>query len=428
MRMAPLRICLDARLISGKDGGVEQVITGLASGLSKLTDGDEEYVFWTFENADEWLRPYVHGPCRILAGPGDGRRGRAMTWLCDHLPRLRSFYHKVKYSRGQRSIKLEQSDGTIERAKVDVMHFTKQGAFLTDIPSIYQPHDLQHLHLPQFFTPWLSMDRELKYRSFCHQARMVVAMSSWGKRDLVQHYGLPPEKVSVIPWGPVTEAYPSPTSADLEAARDKFRLPGEFVFYPAATWQHKNHLTLLSALAVLRDRYRLSVQLVCSGQISSFFPELKKQIRDLELSDQVRFLGFVSPMELQCLYQLCRCVIFPSKFEGFGMPLIEAFLAGAPAACSNVTCLPELAGDAAFLFDPDTTSEVAEAIRRLWTDEALRATLADRGRRNVSHFSWERTARIFRAHYRRIANRTLSEEDQVLLGGSKDSYCLTTQV
>src|ERR1700674_2609321 len=197
--MAPLRICLDARVISGK-GGVEQVIIGLASGLSKLTDGDEEYLFWTYENAEDWLRPYVHGPCRILTGPAERHRDRAKIWVSEHAPPLQSFYHKLKYSHSPRSIQLEKSDGTIERAKVDVMHFTKQGAFLTDIPSIYQPHDLQHLHLPQFFTPWLRMGRELRYRAFCHQARMVVAMSPWGKRDLVQQYGLPPEKVSVIPW------------------------------------------------------------------------------------------------------------------------------------------------------------------------------------------------------------------------------------
>jgi glycosyltransferase involved in cell wall biosynthesis len=426
MKMAPLRNCLDARLISGK-GGVEQVIIGLASGLSKLTDGDEEYLFWTYENNDEWLRPYVHGPCRILAGPPDGHSDRGMIWLSEHAPRLRSCYHKLKYSYGPQSVQLQKSDGTIERAKIDVMHFTKPGAFLTDIPSIYQPHDLQHLHLPQFFTPWHRMEREVKYRAFCHQARMVVAMSAWGKRDLVQHYGLTPEKVVVIPWAPVTAAYPSPASSDLEATREKFSLPGEFVFYPAVTWQHKNHLTLLSALAILRDRYNLRVQLICSSQTDGFLPKINKHIRDLGLNDQVRFLGFVSPLELQCLYKLCRCLIFPTKFEGFGMPLLEAFLAGAPAACSNVTCLPELAGEAALLFDPGSPSEIAGAIRRLWTDGVLRATLADRGRRNVSRFTWERTARIFRAHYRRLANRQLSEEDHALLAHSKDSYCLPTQ-
>ena len=99
MKMAPLRNCLDARLISGK-GGVEQVIIGLASGLSKLTDGDEQYLFWTYEDNDEWLRPYVHGPCSILAGPPDRHRDRAMIWLSGHAPRLRTIYHGLKYSCG----------------------------------------------------------------------------------------------------------------------------------------------------------------------------------------------------------------------------------------------------------------------------------------------------------------------------------------
>jgi glycosyltransferase involved in cell wall biosynthesis len=174
----------------------------------------------------------------------------------------------------------------------------------------------------------------------------------------------------------------------------------------------------------LRDEYHLSVQLVCSGQINGFFSEIWKHIKELGLNDQVQFLGFVSPLELQCLYQLCRCVIFPTKFEGFGMPLMEAFLAGAPAACSNVTCLPELAGDAALLFDPDRPCEIAETIHRLWTNGALCTALVGRGKENVSRFNWEHTARIFRSHYRRVANLTLNEEDHALLAAA-DGHCLT---
>lgn len=424
MRMAPLRVCLDARLFSGNDGGVEQVIIGLASGLSKLNDGDEEYLFWTFVNRDEWLRPYVNGRCRMLATPSDRYRLRATAWLSQRTPRLRSVYHQVKYAHSRRSIRLEQSDGTIERANIDVMHFTKQGAFLTDVPSIYQPHDLQHLHLPQFFTRWHWMEREWKYRAFCEQAKMVVAMSTWGKRDLVGRYELGPEKVWVIPWAPVTAAYPVPSQADLDATSNRFRLDREFVYYPAATWPHKNHLTLLSALAILRDTHGLSIPLVCSGQTSSCFPQIKKKIRELGLSEQVRFVGFVSALELQCLYRLCRSVIFPTQFEGFGMPLLEAFLAEVPAGCSNVTCLPELAGGAALLFDPNNAFEMAEAIRKLWTDGVLRAELARRGTEVASRYSWERTARIFRAHYRRLANRKLNDDDLAILNGSKDESCL----
>jgi glycosyltransferase involved in cell wall biosynthesis len=118
---------------------------------------------------------------------------------------------------------------------------------------------------------------------------------------------------------------------------------------------------------------------------------------------------------LQCLYQLCRCLVFPTKFEGWGLPVTEAFSMGIPVACSNVTCLPDLTGDAALLFDPDQPTDMAAAIRRLWTDETLRATLIERGKKQVARFSWTRTAKIFRAHYRRIGQRFLNEEDRALV-------------
>lgn len=111
-------------------------------------------------------------------------------------------------------------------------------------------------------------------------------------------------------------------------------------------------------------------------------------------------------------------MVFPTLFEGWGMPISEAFLAGAPVACSSVTSLPEQAGDAALAFDPLRPEEIADAIIRLWTDEALRSTLVGRGRARVARFGWERTARIFRAHYRRVANRPLTSEDRELIASS----------
>ncbi len=413
----PLRVCIDTRLVSGGPGGVEQTVIGLASGLSKLTDGDEEYLFLTYADADDWIRPYVQGPCRLLEGPAAPRQQRWKQRLGSTLPILRQSWHTLRplLARWSMSLNLSnsipRSDGRIERALIDVMHFTTQGAFLTDVPSIYSPHDLQHLHFPQFFTPWERMYRELTYRAFCAQARMVVAMSSWGKRDLIEHYGLLPEKIAVVPWAPVLSAYTRVCHYDFTLLRKKFNLPEAFIFYPAQTYPHKNHLVLLDALALLHDKFGLTVPLVSSGRLNNFFPTIKKRVRELRLTDQVRFLDFVSPAELQCLYILCRCVVFPTKFEGFGMPLVEAFLAGAPIASSNFPVLAEQAGDAALLFEPDKP----KAILRLWTDESLRKTLIERGQKRVARFSWERTARIFRAHYRRLANRRLSDEDQVLV-------------
>jgi glycosyltransferase involved in cell wall biosynthesis len=413
-----LRVCIDARILSGTLGGVEQFVIGLAHGLSRLGDGDEEYLLLALPGADDWLKPYVGGACRLLHSTGATRQP-AWSRRLRVPPFARAAARKVLSPlvnrRAADGLPPPHSDGTAERAGARLLHFPTQGAFLTELPSIYHPWDLQHLHLPQFFTPEAIRARERSYRAFCEQASMVAVASEWHARDVMSHYNLPAEKVRVVPAAPVLSAYAPPTEEDLRAAREKFSLTEDFIFYPAQTWAHKNHLALLDALALLRDREGLRVPLVCSGKLNDFYTRIEERARALGLADQIKFLGFVSTTELQALYRSCRLVVFPTKFEGFGMPLMEAFLAGAPVAASNVTSLPEQAGDAALLFDPDNTGEMATAVRRLWTDDALRRALAGRGRERVSLFTYERTARLFRAHYRRLAGRELNEEDRALL-------------
>ena len=421
--MKPLRVCIDARL-TDTSGGVQQLVIGLAHGLSQLDDGPEEYLFLARQGEDEWLRPHIAGASRFMSlpprpAPRLWRRlaREARRQLNAAAPGARSLLGKLParlfQPRGP-----QPSDGTIERAGVDIMHFTAQtGAFLTEVSSIYHPHDLQHLHLPQFFSPRERRDRELTYRTFCRQARMVAVSSAWTKRDVIEQYGLPEEKVQVVPLAPPLAAYPIPTEGDLLAARTRLTLPEAFLLYPAQTWAHKNHLGLLEALAALLRGHGIAAPLVCCGQQNSFFPTIERRVRALGLQDQVRFVGFVSPVELQSLSRLCRAVVVPTKFEAGSFPMWEAFLAGAPVACSTVTSLPEQAGDAALLFDADRPEEMAGAIARLWTDPALRAQFAARGRERVAHFTWDRTARVFRAHYRRIAGRPLTDEDRESLDG-----------
>jgi glycosyltransferase involved in cell wall biosynthesis len=411
--MSQLRICIDARFVSGTLGGVEQVVIGLASGLSNLTDSDEEYLFLAIDGADDWIKPHVKGPCRILYGAGATLLPKPLRWL-RRLPYPRRMRAKISQSVNH----ISRSDGMIEKVEADVMHFTSQRGFLTAIPSIYHPHDLQHLHLPQFFAQTEIEAREFLYRTLCGQASMVAVTSSWGKQDIIKQYGLCEDKVRVIPWAPALMAYPSPADDDLKVTKQKFALPDKFIFYPAQTWAHKNHIGLLKALAILRERYDLVVPFVSSGRITDFYSEIQQTVDELHLTEQVKFLGFVSPLELHCLYKLSRAIVIPSKFEAASFPLWEAFLAGIPAACSNVTSLPMQAADAALVFDPDSPENMAESIYRLYTDESLRQTLISRGRQNVSRFTWDMTARMFRAHYRKIANRNLTPEDQQLLNAS----------
>ena len=296
------------------------------------------------------------------------------------------------------------------------MHFPTQKAFVTDVPSIYHPHDLQHLHLPEFFTPREHLVRETTYRAFCAQARMVAAASSWVKRDIVGHYVLPADKVQVVPLAPVLPAYPQNSDTDVALVAKQMGLPDAFAYYPAQTWPHKNHIGLLEAMTILRDQYQVTVKLVASGHLNQFFAAIRRRVQDLHLGDQVQFLGVVTPQQLVCLYKLCRCVVIPTSLRQRASLSGRLFWPGPPwPARMSHRCLEE-AGDAALLFDPDKPEQIADAIYRLWTSEPLRATLSERGRLRVAQVTWDRTVRLFRAHYRRISGSALSEDDALLLG------------
>jgi glycosyltransferase involved in cell wall biosynthesis len=418
--MKPLHICIDARSSYGSHGGVEQFIIGVASGLSKLSDGDEEYFFLSDSpETGEWIEPFLQGPCRSLFCSS---RPTQKTIKFDSIkPFVQDVWNTIRSSiqqksiKRQRSVKIPRSDGTIEKVGIDLMHFTTQKAFLTEVPSIYHPHDLQHLHLPYLFEPRTYQVREIRYRAFCEQARMVAVESTWIKDDIVKQYGVPDGKIAIVPLAPPVAAYPVPSDSDFTEVIAKYALPHPFAFYPAQTWAHKNHMGIIEALAILRDQHKIIVPFVFSGNLNKFFANIEKRVRDLDLTDQVHFLGFVSPLELQCLYKLCRCVIIPSKFEAGSFPLLESFYNNAPAACSNVTSLPAQAGGAAIIFDPDIFADIANAVKQLWCDDELCKRLVEKGRQRVTEFTWERSVRMFRAHYRKLTGRNLTKEDQSLL-------------
>jgi glycosyltransferase involved in cell wall biosynthesis len=406
-----LRVVLDARIPgTGEFGGVEQVIIGLAGGLAALADGDEEYVFLAYHGSTAWLTPYIGANSRIhLVPPPMGYRARGK--IANAAPWLRPLYHAWSKRRGL----VPASDGTIEALKPDVMHFTFQEGFLTEIPSLYQPHDLQHLHLPDYFAPDLIERRNALYRALCSQARIVAVTSSWTKADFVEQLGLDPDKVRIIPLAPSTSLYTVPTQPEVENCRRRYDLPERFAFYPAQSWPHKNHLMLLEALRLIRDEHQVHVPLVASGKRTPFyFDAILPRIKALRLDNQVQFLDFVTPLDLQCLYRLSTLCVIPTKFEAGSFPMWEAFLAGVPVASSAVTSLPAQAGDAALFFDPADARAMAQSVLKIWQDAQLRSELVRKGKARIAMFDWTRTARHFRAAYREIAGRALTPDDKAL--------------
>lgn len=409
-----LHVCIDARLVSGTAGGVETVVVGLAQGFHALADPGLRLSFLVYRGEDAWLRPHLHPDWDVVeALPPSG-----LTWvrrLGPLAPVVRAAYRRVRALRPVPAVTSPaHSDGTLEASGADLVHFPFQDAFLTAVPSIYQPHDLQHRHLPQFFTEEQRAWRDGVYAALCEQAAVVVVGTSWVKQDLVEQMGVPEQKIRVVPLAPVSSRAEGAGAAQAGQALRALGLPERFVLYPAAAWPHKNHARLLSAIAHLRSA-GLDVPLVCTGAHTEHEETLRRQVKELGIEDLVVFAGFLGADDLARAYRAAAAVVVPTLFEAASYPVWEAFRAGTPVACSDVTSLPAQAGGAALVFDPLDVQAIASAVRRLWEDQALAAELADKGRERVASFTVEATAAGYAAVYRLAAGRPLSERDRALL-------------
>jgi len=414
-----LRIAINALLASHNPSGIVSGLIGLILSLGRLRDGEEEYVIIVDSQGGDWLKPYLGSNQRLIIKPqAQTQRDKLKQYLGPLRPiagRIWRSLFAVLLSEAE-STEVPVSDGFYENLGCDVIHFPFQNFVSCSLPTIYNPHDLQHLHYPQFFKRSDIAWREATYRAGCHLSNTVVVGSNWVKRDIVHHYGVNPDKVQIIPWAAPTQAFPAPSKDKVEDVREKYDLELPFAFYPAATWKHKNHLRLLEAVGRLRDHSGLSVRIVCTGGlVPGHWTEINKHLDALHLANQIRFLGLVPYEDVRSIYRLAQFVIFPTLFEAASGPILEAWQDGVPVACSTVTSLPEQVGDAALLFDPFSVDAIANALHRMSTDENLRNELIKKGERRLKDFDWERTAKAYRAVYRRAAKIPLTDEENWLL-------------
>ena len=392
---------------------------GLVAGLGRLTDGEEHYLVITDPRAPDWLDSFMGPNTRpLIAGSQSPARSAAKKLLSPALPALRSaraLALRAAPWKAIRSRAVAAHNPIVERANPDVVHFPYQWMHRTTAPSLFNPWDLQHLHFPEFFDRRALADRKAMYRVWCSQCTRIEVASKAVKRDLIEQMQVPAEKIIVIPRGAPSALFTAPTPEIVDQVRLKYHLPQDFAYYPAHTWPHKNHLRLFRALVSLRDHYGLTMNLICSGALTDFWPVLQSSIEDLNLRDQVRFLGFVPSGDVRCLYRAADFTILPTLFEGAGLPLVEAMSEGSPLLCSSLTVLHEQAGPAALYFDPLSPDDIARRMRELWGNESLKNQLRRSGYDHSRVYSWHRTALICRAAYRKLAGRPLTVVDQALL-------------
>lgn len=249
--------------------------------------------------------------------------------------------------------------------------------------------DLQHEYHPEFFAPEELDERRRVFGASIARADHMIAISEHTRRTLLERYGVAPERVSTGHLAADPAFHPERWEpATLPRVLRKYSLEPDYLLFPANTWPHKNHLGALAALARLREAHGLQPQLVLTGARKQGQEALLEACGRLGLDGQVRFLGYCPLEDMPALYRGARALFYPSLFEGFGIPVVEAMWCGCPVVCSDRTSLPEIAGEAALLVDPLSADQMAAALARLLGDEGLRATLSERGRRRARDFSW----------------------------------------
>jgi glycosyltransferase involved in cell wall biosynthesis len=374
-------------LVPGVVGGSETYTVRLLSGLAERYSELEYTLFALPEFGSAY--PDVVRTFKTVYAPVTGRRKPTRvlagenTWLARQVRR--------------RKIGLVHHAGGI----VPLVHVAR---------TVLTIHDLQYLFYPEYFArSKLTYLKAMVPRS-AEAARVVLTPSEYTRRTVIERLGIDPSIVVVVPHGlaardPVIGA---------ERVRARYDVPGPFFIYPAATYPHKNHLMLVDAFARLLQSHP-EVTLVLTGArgstqwgtARSTSSGIAEEARKLRIEERVRPLGFVPKHDLEALYHQAVALVFPSRFEGFGAPILEAWARGCPVIAADATALPEIVGDAGYLLSPDNPEHWASAMWDLLEDADLRLLLARAGAERAKSFTPARSADALEDAYRHALGTTL---------------------
>lgn len=274
---------------------------------------------------------------------------------------------------------------------VDLMWYVGPFCYTMEIPYIYTLLDLQHLLQPYF--PEVSANgvwqaRENHYAVVLRRAFRILISTHIGKAEIERFYQVPSERIVVLPY-----AAPQFGLSNFDNSADwvlsKYHLPPNYIFYPAQFWPQKNHIGLLQAVRLLRQKWNISLPVVFVGSEKGNLNYIQKWVSQLDLSDQVRFLGFIPGEDLIALYRKAFALVMPTLVGPDNIPSLEAFALRCPVIMSNLPGFHEQLGDAALLVDPKNEEQIALAIKSLYENPKFRETLVQRGLERVSRWTWQ---------------------------------------
>lgn len=281
--------------------------------------------------------------------------------------------------------------------RIDLLHSPYYlRPYVTFAPAVVTLHDVMPLVLPESgLSPLSRQVFRLATRMTIWTAARLIAGSESARQDFCAHFRVPEEKIKAVHHG-VDERFRPRAEEEVVGFRRRFGLPPGFLLYLGIDKPHKNLVRLIEAFGRLE---RSDLTLAVVGPPSARRSEAREVANRLDLGERVRFLGPVDDDSLPALYSAATALVFPSLYEGFGLPALEAMACGTPVVCSNASSLPEVVGDAAMLVDPYDVDAWSEAMARVLSGEALRSELRRKGLARAAQFTWERTARATLAVY-----------------------------
>lgn len=367
-----MRIGIDARLYTSAFTGIGRYVYELIDNLLRLDEKNDYVLFFNKAGFDEFKNPRTH----------DGVSGRGVTKV------LVNAAH-YSFAEQWRFLKI------IHTANLDLMHFTHFNApILYRKPSVVTIHDLTlSLYPGKKMNSWIyRLAYHVIIKSIVHRAKKIIAVSQNTKRDLVKILHADEEKIAVIHEGANKMFHRISDDNIVTNFLLKIGLGRPYILYTGVWRNHKNLVNLIKSFSILKHKYHFAGKLVITGKEDPWYPEVKQTVSDEHLEGDVRFTGLVPDEDLVLLYNGASVYVFPSFYEGFGLPALEAFACGVPVCAARSSSLPEICGKAAVFFDPHSPNDMAEKVASILTDKQKRDSLIANGYARLKEFSWERMA------------------------------------
>lgn len=404
---------LTPMLPGGENGGAKVLVIELLRELAKIAPQWRFVLLIRAEAHDELaLLDSANTERRVILSGSETRgdiriRLLATRLLCRLPARLRRLMARVRYALRRRMSRLVRRS-LVSALGADLLFcpFTAPVLAEPGVPVVCALHDLQYKSYPQFFTPEDAAHRDAVFRATCRDATLIAAVSDYTRNSALQHGRLDPQRIRTVYSRLAGRLHTDPVSN--VAAERRGLVAGRYLLYPANFWRHKNHEMLLTAFCIAAGSgLPRDIRLVCTGAPGERMDYLQRAAQAFGVVDRILFPGYLDANEFAGLLSASSGVIFPSLYEGFGLPVLEAMVAGVPVACGNLAALPEIAADAAWLFDPRKVGDVAAAMVVLVTDNEVRDRLIAAGRKRALEFAdTRRMADEYLALFRDALTRT----------------------